>query len=128
MCASKLAGEGKYLYCVKCDATVDLVVVAPAKICVPSVASILCAMQKIELSECINVARLGFYLQKSRIAYNSWVSLWKQVAVPLLMAQVLTYPEKVSRYNIDKLRSRVMNGMTKHPGANFIIYPDGNKL
>jgi hypothetical protein len=115
VCASKLAGEGKYLYCVKCDATVDLVVVAPAKICVPSVASILCA-------------RLGFYLQKSRIAYNSWVSLWKQVAVPLLMAQVLTYPEKVSRYNIDKLRSRVMNGMTKHPGANFIIYPDGNKL
>jgi len=51
-----------------------------------------------------------------------------EVAVPLLMAQVLTYPEKVSRYNIDKLRSRVMNGMTKHPGANFIIYPDGNKL
>lgn len=64
----------------------------------------------------------------SRIAYNNYVSFWKQVAVPLLMAQVLTYPEKVSRYNIDKLRSRVMNGMTKHPGANFIIYPDGNKL
>jgi DNA-directed RNA polymerase beta' subunit len=53
---------------------------------------------------------------------------WQQVAVPLLMAQILTYPEKVSRYNIDKLRARVINGMSKHPGANFIVYPDGNKL
>jgi DNA-directed RNA polymerase III subunit RPC1 len=51
-----------------------------------------------------------------------------EVAVPLLMAQILTYPEKVSRYNIDKLRARVINGMSKHPGANFIVYPDGNKL
>jgi DNA-directed RNA polymerase III subunit RPC1 len=44
------------------------------------------------------------------------------------MAQILTYPEKVSRYNIDKLRALVINGMSKHPGANFIVYPDGNKL
>lgn len=51
----------------------------------------------------------------------------EQVAVPLLMAQVLTYPEKVSRYNIEKLRGRIINGMTKHPGANFILYPDGHK-
>lgn len=70
MCASKLAGEGKNLYCVNCDATVDLVVVAPAKICVPSVASIPCAMQKIEMSECINVARLGFYFQKLRVSHS----------------------------------------------------------
>lgn len=62
---------------------------------------------------------------------NDWVLslyVFKQVAVPLLMAQVLTYPEKVSRYNIEKLRGRVINGMTKHPGANFIILPDGTKL
>lgn len=70
VCASKLAGEGKNLYCVKCAATVDLVVVAPAKICVSSVASILYAMQKRELSECRNVACLGFYFQRLRVSHS----------------------------------------------------------
>ena len=70
MCASKLACEGKNLYCVKCAATVDLVVVAPAKICVPSVASILYAMQKRELSEGINVAHLGFCYQRLRVSHS----------------------------------------------------------
>jgi DNA-directed RNA polymerase III subunit RPC1 len=51
-----------------------------------------------------------------------------QVAIPVLMAKVLTYPERVSNYNIEKLRERVRNGPTKHPGANFITLPDGTKL
>eukprot|EP00850_Spirogloea_muscicola_P023482 SM000360S13676 [mRNA] locus=s360:20430:29808:- [translate_table: standard] len=50
-----------------------------------------------------------------------------EVAVPIQMAQNLTYPEMVSRYNIEKLRQRVANGMSKHPGANFVVFPDGGK-
>lgn len=51
-----------------------------------------------------------------------------EVAVPVLMARVLTYPERVSYYNIEKLRQCIRNGPHKHPGANFIIQPDGTKL
>ncbi|KAI9684509.1 MAG: hypothetical protein M1829_002319 [Trizodia sp. TS-e1964] len=44
-----------------------------------------------------------------------------EVAVPILVAKNLTYPEKVSRYNIKKLRERVKNGANKWPGANYLI-------
>ena len=33
-----------------------------------------------------------------------------QVCVPRHMAVVLTYPERVTQYNIEKLRRRVLNG------------------
>jgi len=51
-----------------------------------------------------------------------------EVAIPVLMAQVLTYPERVSCHNIEKLRQCIRNGPSKHPGANFVIKPDGSKL
>uniref|UniRef100_A0A453GGR8 DNA-directed RNA polymerase subunit n=1 Tax=Aegilops tauschii subsp. strangulata TaxID=200361 RepID=A0A453GGR8_AEGTS len=51
-----------------------------------------------------------------------------EVAIPILMARVLTYPERVSYYNIEKLRQCIRNGPHKHPGANFILQPDGTKL
>ncbi|KAH0566504.1 hypothetical protein GP486_000085 [Trichoglossum hirsutum] len=44
-----------------------------------------------------------------------------QVAVPLLVAKNLTYPEKVSRYNKEKLQERVRNGANKWPGANYLL-------
>ncbi|KAH7421936.1 hypothetical protein KP509_13G082300 [Ceratopteris richardii] len=50
-----------------------------------------------------------------------------EVAVPILMAVNLTYPEKVSRYNIVKLRERIING-EKYPGANFLVDGTGNKI
>ncbi|KAL2614065.1 hypothetical protein R1flu_025757 [Riccia fluitans] len=50
-----------------------------------------------------------------------------EVAVPILMAQTLTYPEKVTRYNIEKLRQCVINGLSKHPGANFVVFPENGK-
>lgn len=50
-----------------------------------------------------------------------------EVAVPILMAVNLTYPEKVSRYNIEKLRQRIING-EKYPGANFLVDSCGNKI
>jgi DNA-directed RNA polymerase beta' subunit len=45
----------------------------------------------------------------------------EQVAVPILVAKNLTYPEKVTRYNIEKLRRLVENGTEVWPGANYVI-------
>ncbi len=43
-----------------------------------------------------------------------------QVGVPVLVAKVMTYPERVNRYNIDRLRKMIINGPDKHPGANIV--------
>ncbi|KAF2816470.1 DNA-directed RNA polymerase III subunit RPC1 [Mytilinidion resinicola] len=50
-----------------------------------------------------------------------------EVAVPMRVATNLTFPEKVSRYNIEKLRACIRRGPHKHPGANFIVKPAENK-
>ncbi|RPA98904.1 beta and beta-prime subunits of DNA dependent RNA-polymerase [Choiromyces venosus 120613-1] len=49
-----------------------------------------------------------------------------QVAVPILVAKNLTYPERVSRYNIKKLQQLVQNGPDMWPGANYIIKKDSD--
>ena len=43
-----------------------------------------------------------------------------QVGVPIHVAKVLTYPERVTRSNITLMRKLVINGCDTHPGANFI--------
>ena len=43
-----------------------------------------------------------------------------QVGVPVHVAKVLTYPERVTRCNIELMRQLVINGCDIHPGANFI--------
>ncbi|POY73995.1 putative DNA-directed RNA polymerase [Rhodotorula taiwanensis] len=43
-----------------------------------------------------------------------------QVAVPERVAKILTYPERVTPHNIERLRQAVRNGTEVHPGANFI--------
>lgn len=43
-----------------------------------------------------------------------------EVVVPLLMAKVLTFPDRVNRYNIEVLRALIRNGPEIHPGANFV--------
>ena len=48
-----------------------------------------------------------------------------EVAVPERIAKNLTYPEKATRYNIDKLRRLVKNGSNRYPGANFILTDEG---
>ena len=47
-----------------------------------------------------------------------------QVAVPEYVAMALTFPERVTAQNIEKLRRRVENGVGKHPGANFVLFKD----
>jgi len=49
-----------------------------------------------------------------------------QVGVPLRVARTMTYPERVSRFNIEKLRELVRNGPDVHPGANLIRMRDGS--
>jgi len=43
-----------------------------------------------------------------------------QVAVPILVAKNLTYPERVQAHNIEKLRKCVINGPNVHPGAQQV--------
>ncbi|XP_059518241.1 DNA-directed RNA polymerase III subunit RPC1 isoform X2 [Myotis daubentonii] len=43
-----------------------------------------------------------------------------EVAVPVHVAKILTFPEKVNKANINFLRKLVQNGPEVHPGANFI--------
>jgi len=51
-----------------------------------------------------------------------------EVGVPLEVAKKLTVPEKVSPWNIDLLRELVIRGPKEHPGANYVIRPDGVKI
>ncbi|XP_050240171.1 DNA-directed RNA polymerase III subunit 1 isoform X2 [Quercus robur] len=50
-----------------------------------------------------------------------------EVAIPIQMARILSYPERVSHHNIEKLRQRVSNGRDKYPGAQVVINADGSK-
>ncbi|RDL37944.1 putative DNA-directed RNA polymerase III subunit RPC1 [Venustampulla echinocandica] len=49
-----------------------------------------------------------------------------QVAIPILVAKNLTYPERVQRHNLKKLRQCIINGPTVHPGAQQIIKKDSD--
>ncbi|XP_059626701.1 DNA-directed RNA polymerase III subunit 1 isoform X2 [Cornus florida] len=51
-----------------------------------------------------------------------------EVAIPILMAKILTYPERVSHHNIEKLRQCVRSGPNKYPGARFIRKCDGTLI
>ncbi len=44
-----------------------------------------------------------------------------EVAIPDRVAKVLTYPERCTRYNIEKLRILIINGPTIYPGANYLM-------
>ncbi|KAJ1921243.1 DNA-directed RNA polymerase III subunit C1 (rpo31) [Mycoemilia scoparia] len=43
-----------------------------------------------------------------------------EVAVPELVAKKLTYPDRVTKHNIEYLRQLIRNGPDVHPGANFV--------
>ncbi|KAA0188464.1 DNA-directed RNA polymerase subunit [Fasciolopsis buskii] len=45
-----------------------------------------------------------------------------EVIVPEHCAKQLTYPERVTEFNLEFLRSLVLNGPNKHPGALFVSY------
>lgn len=45
-----------------------------------------------------------------------------QVAVPVHVAKILTFPETVTKSNIKHMRELVANGADNHPGANFVEF------
>lgn len=49
-----------------------------------------------------------------------------QVAVPELVAKNLTYPERVQKQNIDKLKKCIANGPNKWPGAQAVLKQEGD--
>ncbi|BAA30656.1 DNA-directed RNA polymerase subunit A' [Pyrococcus horikoshii] len=51
-----------------------------------------------------------------------------EVGVPIQIAMELTVPEKVTEFNIEKLRKMVLNGPDKYPGANYVIDPEGRRI
>ena len=48
------------------------------------------------------------------------------VGVPFSIAKRLTFPERVTRYNIEHMRQLVQNGVATHPGACYVKTPDGD--
>ncbi|ODV93801.1 hypothetical protein PACTADRAFT_51550 [Pachysolen tannophilus NRRL Y-2460] len=44
-----------------------------------------------------------------------------EVAVPDRVAKVLTYPERVTKYNKAKLQQLIITGPSVHPGANYLL-------
>jgi len=53
---------------------------------------------------------------------------FNEVGVPLHVATHLTVPEIVTTMNIDEMRKYVRNGPYVHPGALYIIRPDGKRI
>jgi DNA-directed RNA polymerase II subunit RPB1 len=51
-----------------------------------------------------------------------------EVGVPRSIARVLTYPETVTPYNIQKLHQLVRNGPNEHPGAKYVIRDGGERI
>lgn len=51
-----------------------------------------------------------------------------QVGVPKSMARNLTYPERVTPYNISYLQQLVRNGPTEWPGARYVIRDTGERI
>ena len=49
-----------------------------------------------------------------------------EVGVPEYVAMKLTYPERVNAYNRRKLQNRILNGMSRHPGAKLVRKPAPN--
>jgi len=48
-----------------------------------------------------------------------------EVGIPRLVAETLTYPERVNAINFSRMRELVRIGQDAHPGARFVLKPDG---
>ncbi len=61
------------------------------------------------------------------ISPDPYISI-NEVGVPEKIAKVLTVPERVTEWNVEEMKELVMNGPEQHPGANYVIRPDGSRL
>jgi DNA-directed RNA polymerase I subunit RPA1 len=67
------------------------------------------------------------YAGRSVISADPMISA-NEVGVPLYIASKLTYPEPVTKFNIDRLKQFVINGPKIYPGANLIENENGTKV
>ncbi|MDG6928704.1 MAG: DNA-directed RNA polymerase subunit A' [Nitrososphaerota archaeon] len=51
-----------------------------------------------------------------------------EVGIPYDIARKLTVPERVTPWNMESLKKLVVNGPVNHPGANYVVRPDGVKI
>lgn len=51
-----------------------------------------------------------------------------ELGVPVQVAKIHTFPEKVNSFNIDFLQNLVNKGPNEHPGANYVIRTDGQRI
>ena len=51
-----------------------------------------------------------------------------EVGVPLEIAKELTVQVRVTEHNLEEVKQYIINGPDKHPGANYIIRPDGRRI
>jgi len=51
-----------------------------------------------------------------------------EVGIPLYIASKLTFPEPVTKFNIEHLKKLVINGAFRYPGANFVENENGSKI
>ena len=65
------------------------------------------------------------YSARSVISPDPMLSI-QEVGVPYKIAMDITFPEYVTKYNIDEMYKLVKNGSFKYPGAKFIKKNDGS--
>lgn len=52
---------------------------------------------------------------------------FNEVGVPKEVAMILTIPERVVEWNLERLKKFVERGPMNYPGSNYVIRPDGRK-
>lgn len=51
-----------------------------------------------------------------------------EVGVPYSIARNLTYPERVTPWNLDYLQALVRNGPNEYPGARYVVRDTGDRI
>ncbi|KAK2172469.1 hypothetical protein NP493_954g00075 [Ridgeia piscesae] len=67
------------------------------------------------------------YACRSVISPDPYIST-NEIGVPLVFAKKLTYAQPVTPWNFQQLKQMVINGPNQHPGANYVINPDGSRV
>lgn len=66
------------------------------------------------------------YAARSVISPDPYIET-NEIGIPVVFAKSLTFPEHVTNFNVDRLRTLVENGPLVYPGANMVEDAEGNK-
>ncbi|KAI9101842.1 hypothetical protein DFS34DRAFT_683946 [Phlyctochytrium arcticum] len=67
------------------------------------------------------------YAARSVISPDPYIET-NEIGIPPVFATKLTYPEPVTHHNVKEMRSAVINGPTKWPGATHVQSEDGEMI